>query len=194
MTKNVLLIRFLVFFGAGGLFLFPGEAKAEFECGCDILFKVKSGAKSEGGQPEAGAGVPAADEGREVFFAAIRSLGADEETARSDLKKKIDISKEKAIAQCRTVYENKSTCIATKYSTMEAVINTLDFKARDELQKAIRSDCDKQAGTCVEAKATEAVCRDVSAAAAEGAKPEGEEAAKGAEAGKDAKGGGEKKK
>lgn len=189
-------MRIFVFFAVTSPLFFLHEAGAEFECTSDVSFKVaQAQAKPEDKAAEAAAVAPSG-EGREVFYAGISSRGADEEAAKNELKKKIDVSKEKAMTQCRAMYENRSSCIATKYSSMESVINTLDFKARAELQKAIRSDCDKQAGACVEATATDAKCTQVAAAAdaAEGAKPEGEEAAKGAEAGKEAKGGGEKKK
>jgi len=190
MTKTVLSRRFLIFILAGYLAALPGRAKADSECTANISFKVGPHQKPQ----ESAEGTPPAAAPREVFFESLTVRGASEEMARAELKKKADISKEKAMAQCKATFENKASCMATKYSIMESVIKTLDFKTRNELQRAIQSDCERQSGVCLEVSAGEAACKEISAAAPE-AKPEGgEEGAKAAEEGKDAKGGAAAKK
>ena len=162
--------------------ILPAALQAEFNCAADVSFRWRSvpvtekDVKTEDNQA-------APDKPKETFFEMVTAKGEKEEAAREELEKKLAPVKERALRQCREQYENQSACIATKYSKMESVLNTLDFKARDELQKAIHQDCLRQTGSCIEAAAGEVKCREIVTASVEAQQTP--EAGKTAEAGKE---------
>ena len=163
------------------LLLIAPLAQAEFRCSSEIVFAV---APLGGGAPAAEGGKA---EGRKTYFSTIEAKGESEPAAKEALAKLVAPAQEKAMAQCRKSYENNAECLAVKYKSLESLLQSLDYKGRAELQKAITSDCAAQSGKCVEASAGETKCHEVVAAAAgsEEAKAEGGEAAK--DAGKGAK-------
>ncbi|NMC62475.1 MAG: hypothetical protein GYA55_04835 [SAR324 cluster bacterium] len=161
------------------------QASAEFKCSSEISYKWTSSFKAQEGKESANTDSGNSSEQNKneemVYYQSVLAQGENADLAKENLGKQIPPMKEKAAQQCKLSHENKAACIATKFDSMDAVLNKLDFKARSELQRVIMHDCDLQTGKCLEVVASEPDCKEIGKA--DEKKTEGVEAEKAKEAG-----------
>lgn len=134
-------------------------ARADFVCSSDVTYKWK----------EEGVGTPAAGSAnseKAVHFSITDAAGDSEEAAKAKLSPLLIAAKARAALACQEEHENQSKCIATKYSAMSTVVNSLSFSARKELEESIISDCKKSQGKCLEASSSDPKCSEVKKAEA----------------------------
>ncbi|MCB0310811.1 MAG: hypothetical protein KDD42_06235 [Bdellovibrionales bacterium] len=94
-------------------------------------------------------------------FVRMETVAANEPEARQKLSEKIPNAKSEALQKCRSEHESVAECLATKYSSMTSVINSLGFEARKSVEEAIKSDCSGAQGSCQKVEASEIECAEI---------------------------------
>lgn len=173
-TKTRFFVKILTFLLILSPSILVGQTRCESQVKYLWLPKEKPAvapAAGENGEQAASGQKP-----EEVFFATVEMSGESEDAVKAKIGNRIPAEKERALQECRATHETKASCVAAKYAAMSGVLQTLDFKSRNELQKSVQHDCEMQSGRCVEATASDPQCRQAQAeqkeaAAAEAGKP-----------------------
>ena len=135
------------------------SASAEWVCNSEVYYKWR---KNEG------------EESR-IFWSKHERRAPTEAEARGKLERVLTEQGTKSRAECRREHENLSGCIAVKLGAGIAVAPvTGSFATRQELEKAVTSDCKELQGKCLELEAPEVKCTEIKVqeAVAEGEKKE----------------------
>ncbi|MCB9029561.1 MAG: hypothetical protein H6619_00785 [Deltaproteobacteria bacterium] len=125
-------------------------ALADFQCDSAVNYVWKN----KGGKHES-------------FWKTVTATAADEAGTKAALDDAVSFEKGLAIAKCRKDHENLSGCIAQRYQSIGSTYESMGFKARKTLDEAIINDCQKKQGYCLEPKASNPICKDLSPAPAE---------------------------
>jgi hypothetical protein len=96
-----------------------------------------------------------------VRFGSVERSGPDEEGAKRALQIEVERAKARASDECQREHESFGSCAATKLSTKAALLSSLDFSARKELQKALTEECRAQMGSCTGVESSPPVCREI---------------------------------
>ena len=101
-----------------------------------------------------------------VRVASVERAGIDEAAAKTALAVEVNRQKSRASERCKHDHESFGECLATKLSAKAAVLNSLSFSTRAQLEKALTTECETQQGVCLGVDASEPVCRETGAPAA----------------------------
>ena len=121
----------------------PTVVRAEFVCHVDVSYSWK---KEKAEQP------------LDVFYSTIQSSAADEAGAKAGLVDTSAREQSKAMEDCRKQHENRSGCIAAKYTANANLLQMMKAEARKVLEEAIASDCASTQGSCLKATLSEPKC------------------------------------
>lgn len=138
--------------------------QAEFVCRSDVSYKwVKTPPKGQkSGQPEADGASETAPE-TTVRFVTVERKGRDEAAAKAAILPDLNRAKARASDACSREHENFAACVATKFEIQSSTLAAMSFNARRELERAVASDCQSRAGTCVTAASSDLVCEELKA-------------------------------
>jgi hypothetical protein len=154
------IMCFVLYVALITFFLSPGEVVAEFLCSSQVHYKWAKTAVSKSEDQATPAASPA-PEPSIVNFALVERKGADEPAAKEALEKELARVKVRASEACSRDHEGFGGCVGTKFSANKAILATLDFSARKELERALTEECRGQQGTCTSVVASEPSCREL---------------------------------
>jgi hypothetical protein len=100
-----------------------------------------------------------------VRLMGIERSGADEASAKEALEVEAGRQRIKASDLCRRDHESVGSCIAQKLNGRSSTLNSLDFKTRAEVEKALSEECRQQQGSCQGVEVSEPKCRQISSSA-----------------------------
>ena len=106
-----------------------------------------------------------------VKMMGIERSGADEAAAKAALQVEADKQRIRASDLCKRDHESFGSCLATKLNNRASVLNSLSFKTRQELEKALSDECKRQQGTCISVEVLEAKCSELGGTKAGGSPP-----------------------
>ena len=96
----------------------------------------------------------------------LEARGTDEKEAKAKLQKITDPERIFVLGRCRREHENQSACVATRFTSYSATLQSLSFTARKKLEDSILADCKLAAGTCTGVLVSDPVCTEIVVAAA----------------------------
>lgn len=94
-----------------------------------------------------------------VHLMGIERSGADEASAKALLEVESGRQRIKASDLCRRDHESFGSCVAQKLSGRSSTLNSLDFRTRSEVEKALSEECRQQQGSCLGVEVSEPKCR-----------------------------------
>jgi len=180
--------RFALVLALTGISFSATPSVAEFRCAAEISYRW---VKTPEDPPPVPPGPPAAlEKGKKdpppaptrppppptpepamVKMMGIERSGADEAAAKAALQVEADKQRIRASDLCKRDHESFGSCLATKLSNRASVLNSLSFKTRQELEKALSDECKRQQGTCISVEVSEAKCSEVGGTKAGGSPP-----------------------
>jgi len=96
-----------------------------------------------------------------VRFGSLERTGSDEAAAKARLQDELNRLKIRASEACRREHEAFGTCVSTKFASNAALLSSLGFSARKEVERALTDECRGQEGTCVGVSAAEPQCKEL---------------------------------
>jgi len=101
---------------------------------------------------------PVHDDTQKVFWASTEKRGEDRAQVKYSVSQLVEREKQRAMQACQRERESLTNCLAAKHSSVGAVVTSLGFSARKDLEKAIYLDCEQSQGRCLTASASEVKC------------------------------------
>ncbi len=168
------IVRFALLLVAAVWAAGAAPAAAEFVCSSDVSFSWAKAVtpvptpsdEAAGVARQAGKGgpshTPAATSPAPIVVrvAGVQRFGLDEAGAKANLEIEVNRQKTRAAESCRRDHESPGDCLATKLASRASTLNSLGFSARAELEKALRTECFEQQGTCLGAESSPPQCRE----------------------------------
>ncbi len=96
-----------------------------------------------------------------VYWGIISAKGDTEENAKKNLDNALLEKQGDIIKKCKEEHEGLSRCIAGSYASLKEVLATSTFKAREELEKSIKQDCENKVGYCLNTEKKDSICNEI---------------------------------
>lgn len=128
--------------------LLPDAALGQWVCSADVSYRWRKNGEAE--QME--------------LWSSFRRERQTKESSADALEVALSKQKIRAKEDCQRKHEDLARCISAKFSATKPLLPSLGFEARQQLEKAIASDCASMQGVCVDTVVSEIKCSESVAA------------------------------